>query len=453
MRLLLITDAYPPLIGGADRQVQMLGQAMRQAGHAVTVATPWQAGLLRREQDDGVEVVRIRPLTTRLPFFSRDPARRHHPPFPDPATTLALRRLIDRTRPDVIHSYGWITYSAAAALTGSPIPLVVSARDYGYVCAVRNYLHYQGAVCSGPAPLKCLRCAAFTYTADEAGNAVLGRSGGRVTAGHRLRGSAKALAAVGGTFLGRGLLRRRVAAIHSTSRFVNSVMREHLLGESAPAVIERIIPSFLPPEARGPTAGAPTAGAPIADAALLSRLPAEPYLLFVGSVLPQKGIWPLLGAYGRLRRPVPPLVLLGPTSYKSPATFPPGVVALGPTSHATVLAAWDRALLGVVPSVGAEAFGNVVTEAMSRGRAVVASRLGGIVDIILDGESGLLVPAGDEVALAAAMQRLLDDAELRERLGAAARVRIERFQAARVLPQFEQLYRDVLEASRAKAAA
>jgi glycosyltransferase involved in cell wall biosynthesis len=108
------------------------------------------------------------------------------------------------------------------------------------------------------------------------------------------------------------------------------------------------------------------------------------------------------------------------------------------------MAAWDRALLGVVPSVGAETFGNVVTEAMSRGRAVIASRLGGIVDIIEDGESGLLVPPGDDVALAAAIQRLIEDPLTRERLGEAARVRARRFSAAAVLPRFEALYRDVL---------
>jgi glycosyltransferase involved in cell wall biosynthesis len=108
------------------------------------------------------------------------------------------------------------------------------------------------------------------------------------------------------------------------------------------------------------------------------------------------------------------------------------------------MAAWDRALFGVVPSVGAETFGNVVTEAMSRGRAVVASRLGGIVDIIEDGRSGLLVPANDDAALASAMQDLIDDAALRARLGAAARRRVALFAASRVLPRFEALYRELL---------
>ena len=437
MRLLLITDSYPPFVGGADRQVQMIARAMHDAGHEVNVATPWQTGLPELEDEAGVTVHRIRALTTRVPWFSKDPRRRNHPPFPDPATTLALRRIVRRFRPDAVHSYGWISYSAAASLLGTQIPLLLSARDYGNVCAVRNLLYYRGSVCSGPAPLKCLRCAAFTYTQDDAGNSVLGRVDAPVMTRHRIRGIGKSMVAVGGIFVGRALLRANLRGVHSVSHFVRSVMDRHLLhlGErtSLSVTVDAVIPSFLPPDETG-----------VPDESLLRLLPAEPYVLFVGALLPQKGIWPLLGAYRRLRPPAPPLVLLGPRFYNSPTDIPSGVVALGATSHATVMAAWERAMFGVVPSVGAETFGNVVTEAMSRGRPVVASRLGGIVDIIEDGASGLLVPAGNEEALAAAMQRLLDDDGLRSNLGNAARERVEVFAASRVLPQFEALYRELL---------
>ena len=441
MRLLLVTDSYPPFIGGADLQVQMIAHAMRAAGHRVEVATPWQPGLLEHEDDQGVMVHRTRALATRVPWFSKDPGRRHHPPFPDPGTTLALRKIVRDLQPDLVHSYGWITYSAAAAILGRSIPLVVSARDYGYVCAVRNLLHYRGSVCSGPAPLKCLRCAAFTYTQDDAGNSVLGRVDAPVGTFNRVRGIGKAITAVGGIYLGGPLLRSNLAGVHSVSHFVRGVMDRYLLHvgkRSAKQVtVDVVIPSFLPPVEKEPP-----------DEQLLARLPTEPFILFVGALLPQKGIWPLLGAYGRLRQPAPPLVLLGPRFYNSPKDLPPGVLELGAASHATVMAAWDHATLGVVPSVGAETFGNVVTEAMTHGRAVVASRLGGIVDIIEDGVSGLLVPPGDERSLAVAMQRLLDDEPLRSAIGHAARARVERFTAERVIPQFAAMYEELVARSR-----
>ena len=442
MRLLLATDSYPPFVGGADRQVQMLAHAMRAGGHEVVVATPWQPGLADVEDDDGVAVYRQRALATRLPGFSKDPRRRHHPPFPDPATTLALRRIVGEFQPDIVHSYGWITYSIAAALLGKRTPLLVSARDYGYVCGIRNFLYYRGRVCSGPALAKCFRCAAHTYTQDDAGNAVLGGVEARITAAHRVRGIVKAMAAVGGVYLSRPILMRNLRGVHSVSRFVRSVMDRYLLPQRGAAAsrttLHTVVPSFLPPA---------EPGAP--EAELLDRLPQEPFILFVGALLPMKGIWPLLRAYERLGGGAPPLVLLGPTFYNSPTTFPKGVHALGTASHATVMAAWDRALFGIAPSVGAETFGNVVTEAMSRGRPVIGSRLGGIVDIIEDEDSGLLVPPGDDAALAAAMRRLIDDRDLLDRLGGAARARVQQFTAARVLPRFEAMYDELIGASRA----
>jgi glycosyltransferase involved in cell wall biosynthesis len=61
---------------------------------------------------------------------------------------------------------------------------------------------------------------------------------------------------------------------------------------------------------------------------------------------------------------------------------------------------------------------------MAHGRPVVASAVGGLLDLVVDGETGLLVPPGDVPALRAALERLLADGELRRRLGAAARERI-----------------------------
>ena len=61
---------------------------------------------------------------------------------------------------------------------------------------------------------------------------------------------------------------------------------------------------------------------------------------------------------------------------------------------------------------------------MAHARAVVASDVGGLRDLVVDGETGLLVPPGDVAALREALERLLGDADLRRRLGAAARERI-----------------------------
>ena len=79
---------------------------------------------------------------------------------------------------------------------------------------------------------------------------------------------------------------------------------------------------------------------------------------------------------------------------------------------------YERAAVVAAPS-RREGYGVVAREAMAWGRPVVASGVGGLVDAVEDGVTGLLVPPGDVGALRAALERLLGDAELRARLGAA----------------------------------
>jgi len=411
-RILIVSDFYAPFVGGAERQVQLLGKELVLRGHEVHIATVWHHGLPPEQDDHGVQVHRIKGLTTLVPWFSKNPQRRYHPPFPDPAIVFGLRRIISKLRPDVVHANGWIAYSCAAALIGSSIPLVVSARDYGYSCATRTLLRH-GQLCDGAAPLKCLNCAAHSY------------------------GPPKALAAVAGMFGGKALLKRKVSAVHSVSTFVQKIIKRDLLesDEQQHTGLEKIpdivIPSFLevPPNTQT------TSQAP-------EGLPGVPFILFVGSLQSHKGLTKLIEAYQRLSGP-PPLVLIGTVWHDTPTSFPPGVVLLGTQPHSAVMAAWERCLFGVAPSVWPDPLPGVVREAMSKGKAVIATAVGGNLDMVVSGETGLLIPPGDEAALADAMQLLIGDGALRERLGRAAQRSMRSFTAQAVLPRFESLYKEV----------
>jgi glycosyltransferase involved in cell wall biosynthesis len=101
---------------------------------------------------------------------------------------------------------------------------------------------------------------------------------------------------------------------------------------------------------------------------------------------------------------------------------------------------------GVIDSGGrAEGLGITTIEAMASGLPCVGSRAGGIGETILDGETGLLVPPGDEAALATAVGRLLDDPALRQRMGDAARRNArERFQWSVLAGEVARIYRDVI---------
>jgi glycosyltransferase involved in cell wall biosynthesis len=86
-----------------------------------------------------------------------------------------------------------------------------------------------------------------------------------------------------------------------------------------------------------------------------------------------------------------------------------------------------------------------ILEAMAAGLPVVASNVGGVSEVVLDGDTGLLVPPGDAQSFAAAIERLLEDPVLRGRLGEAGRIRVaEHFDLAAVHQAHLDLYRRVL---------
>ncbi|MFN8223049.1 MAG: glycosyltransferase [Gaiellales bacterium] len=102
--------------------------------------------------------------------------------------------------------------------------------------------------------------------------------------------------------------------------------------------------------------------------------------------------------------------------------------------------AMERASIVVVPSRG-EGFGMVALEAMERGRAVVASRVGGLAEIVADGETGLLVPPDDAPALAAALAKLASDPARVAALGTAGRRRaLDVFAQERCTARIAELY-------------
>jgi glycosyltransferase involved in cell wall biosynthesis len=97
----------------------------------------------------------------------------------------------------------------------------------------------------------------------------------------------------------------------------------------------------------------------------------------------------------------------------------------------------------VMPTIAQEALGRTAVEAMAAGRAVVASRIGGLPFTVADGATGLLFEPGDAEDLARKIETLLDDPALRERMGLAGRRRFEEHYAWDVI--IEKHYRPLLK--------
>ena len=170
-------------------------------------------------------------------------------------------------------------------------------------------------------------------------------------------------------------------------------------------------------------------GIPPADGA--APYVGPPRLLCIGRLIPIKGHVVLLRALAEARREVPDVEL---------------AIAGRFLGHVVpVQRAIERAGIVVVPSLG-EGFGMVALEAMERARPVIAAAIGGLGDIVRDGETGLLVPPAEVEPLARAIVELARDPERAARMGQAGRERaLVHFLEARATDRTEILYRAFLD--------
>ena len=204
----------------------------------------------------------------------------------------------------------------------------------------------------------------------------------------------------------------------------------------------------------------------------LGRDQCERLILFVGRIEQIKGIDVLLRALGRLFQRYPDLrtdvCLLVIGGALDPGDDAPetekilelrrlvhehrlesNVSFVGSRGQEDLALYYAAADVCAVPSL-TESFGLVALEAMACGTPVVGTRVGGLQTVIEDGDSGLLVPAGDDEALAEAIARVLSDARLRIHLAHGARDRAEHFTWTRVGDRIADLYDSVIEARRVK---
>lgn len=175
---------------------------------------------------------------------------------------------------------------------------------------------------------------------------------------------------------------------------------------------------------------------------------------FVGRLLEDKGIRTLVTAHRLLRERGSDIELLiaGTPDPANPATVPkeeaaawnsePGISWLGHIGDMGAL--WARAHIAVLPS-RREGLPKSLLEAAACGRAMIATDVPGCREVVRSGETGLLVPVDDPHALAAAIEKLATDPELRRRFGEAARwLAVDRFSSAVVGRQTVDLYRNLV---------
>lgn len=229
------------------------------------------------------------------------------------------------------------------------------------------------------------------------------------------------------------LTRKVICVSESVRRFVE-------LEEGVPARKTCVVYNAFPPafrEKRRPADG-PTVGA----------RKGEPLLVSVGSLVRNKGHHVLLEAVRRLAGDWPALRAAIAGEGPERRALEEQIARSGLAARASLLGLVEPveelladADIFVLPTIHREGLSLAVLEAMASGLPVIASRVGGVPEAVVDGLTGILVPPGDAEGLSAAIRRLAADPEMRRRMGDAGRERaVRHFSPERMLTAIEALY-------------
>lgn len=176
----------------------------------------------------------------------------------------------------------------------------------------------------------------------------------------------------------------------------------------------------------------------------------ENVVLYVSRMSYRKGPHVLLNAFSKIKDAT--LVMVGSGEMlpflKAQAKFlgiEDRVVFMGYVPDDLLPEIFKMADIFVLPSISSEAFGIVVLEAMASGVPVIATNVGGIPEVLKENEAGLLIPPGNELELRKAIQKLLNNEELRKWYGVNGRKAVEeKYSWDKVVVEIEKVYEEII---------
>ena len=397
MKILLVnTLYYPQEYGGAERMVKRLSDELLRIGHLPEVMCLSPGDDEGSEVIDGVPVHRVR-LRNVYPLFPREKRSRALKPLWhvvdsfNPAMARAINDVVHRVQPQIVHTHNLTGFSPSAwsVFARRGIPIIHTLHDYYLLCP-RSTMFQDGRNCAS----RHLQCAMLSFP--------------------RERGS------------------RRVASVVGVSRFVLDRHLAHGVFHSAPA--QHVI--------------------------------GNPGLRFSGSVMgrPDRGDHTLrVGYLGRLESAKGIDVLLAATSSLPASGWSLDVAGDGDEAYVAALRsryASSKILLTgsvdpkeflpsldvlVVPSRSHETFGMVIAEANSAGVPVIASRVGGLPEIVNEGKTGFLVPSNSPSRLSELLLRLVAEPRIVRSMRSACVEAAGRFAPERIAREYVEAYRPLVD--------
>jgi glycogen synthase len=419
VRLLIPTDAFPPVCGGSGWSTYELAKGLRARGHEVLIVRPVPQARkgVRETMYDGFPVKEFGTPAPALPYvrnyFKNERLYSR--------LSTYLTEVIRNERIELVHGQHVMTcVPGVDAARAAGVPSVCTVRDYWPVCYWSDLIHTadEGALCPG--------CSAAMMT----------------TCIRPRAGAMWPLALPMIPYMRANLARKRgglaaADAIVAVSSRIASDLRKRA-PEIAATRLE-VIPN------------------PVDIARLRARAAAStavvesPYALYLGKLAPNKGTSHLVRVTERAQLDWP-LIVAGDGPERGAIEAAAGrstrqIRLLGWVDQEQTASLLAGAALLIFPSRGPESLSRVLIEASALGVPIAAMNTGGTPDIVVHEETGLLsrTPEG----LAEDVRRLRSDPALRARLGEGARRRAESmFDAPTVIARVEALYRDLLEPHR-----
>ncbi len=370
--------------GGEDRMVETTIRVLEDYGDTVI---PW---IRSNEQEMG------RGIAGKVKAFAGG--------IYSPSAAHDMDAVLDRAEPDIVHAhniYPLFSPSVLRACRRRGVPVVVHLHSYFLTCPTTFHLH-DGKVCD-----RCLGGREYSCVLHNCRGNVLESIGyaARSAVARKLR-----------------LFQDNVTRFIALSQFAKRWLVEQGYRDEQIAVVRNTVP--IPEQLASPEGGE--------------------YVAFVGRLSVEKGIGTLFAAARRTGLPVS--VAADVNEAGNMLRGAPSNVTFVDHLHGDALDRFYRAArFVVVPSICRETFGLAAAEAMAHGIPVIASRLGALPELVDDGRTGLLFEPGNDEELATHMQRLWDDADLRRRMGEAARAKaIDEYGADIYYSRLTALYRDAI---------
>lgn len=301
-----------------------------------------------------------------------------------------VRYILKKEKPDIVHIHNarGVSLSVFSAVKRLDLPLVFSAKDYSLICPRYSLLKGSGVICTSPR----LIC----------------RATNRVK---------------------KLLVDNKPDMVTATSQFVIDKLRENGLFLNTKST--RLFNAIS-----------------LDDAGLAKKSYDTINILYSGQVTRIKGIHILINAFKQLKHKHIMLHIAGRGNYveklKEMAGSDSRIVFHGFKQWDELRALYKKANFTVVPSIWYEPFGNIIIESYKYGTPVVASRIGGIPEIVEDSYNGLLFEAGNVNQLRKIMESLIENPTELERLSRGAFESVKGFDINNRILEIEEMYQQVI---------